>query len=141
MFVNCIEESCTEHSWPCLYCCGLNDAFQFSLSGLASLSTLLPLMPGNEFAVCGLGMLLVGREFFLFCDGACVRGKAAMTLCVTTSVTWAKSCQLRGARLLFRKLVGLGSAHQVHCVFLYTFLFLEKNVYELKMSLSPLQFR
>ena len=68
-----------------------------------------------------------------------------MALCVTASVTWAKPCQLRGARLLFRKLVGLGSAlaSDIKSIvfFLYTFLFLEKNVYELKMSLSPLQFR
>ena len=87
-------------------------------------------------------MLLFGREFFLFCDGARVGGKAAMTLCVTTSVTWAQPCQLRGARLLFRKLVGLGSelASDIKSIvfFLYTFLFLERNVYELKMGSSHL---
>ena len=118
--MNSIEESCTEHSWSCLYCCGLNDAFQFSLSGLASLSTLLPLVPGNEFAVCDSGMLLVGREFFLFCDSACVGGGSHGLVC-DSFCDLGQTLPASGSQAPFQEVGRAGFCisiwHQVHCVF------------------------
>ena len=118
--MNGIEESYTEHSWPCLHCCGLNDASQFSLSALASLSALLPLVPANESAVCDLGMLLVGREFFLFCDGACVGGGSHDLVC-DSFCDLGQTLPASGSQAPFQEAGRAGLCisiwHQVQCVF------------------------